>query len=278
MATRRKPAGSEQATTSTPAGDGVGVDGITLRGRLVQFRRGIPGLDAEALKYGETHAKQGGYGILFFFPLVGLGVAHAVYRLGATALYDNQFALLKSCNCGWLYIIVALFNVLTSWLSTYPIYLKNKIFHSPGDMPALDIFELSNLRGPTQQVYKVLSSSANGLPTAEERTRGFVVPESEGLIGQYNRANRSMQHFAENSVGAGARLMCSAFAFPFPTLVTFGFFVCGRVMHQVGYADAKKGYTSLVRVVGMILFTMLLGELPQNGFVLYAGLKALDLL
>ena len=104
----------------------------------------------------------------------------------------------------------------------------------------------------------------------------------QGLIGEFNRTNRSMQHFAENNVATGARLMCSAFAFPFPTFVTFLLFATGRIMHQVGYASGPGGggggvggYSSLVRVTGMILFNMLLGELPQIGFVLYAGLAAL---
>ena len=83
-------------------------------------------------------------------------------------------------------------------------------------------------------------------------------------------------------MATGARLICSAFAFPFPTFVTFLLFATGRIMHQVGYASGPGGggggvggYSSLVRVTGMILFNMLLGELPQIGFVLYAGLAAL---
>ena len=47
--------------------------------------------------------------------------------------------------------------------------------------------------------------------------------------------------------------MCSAFAFPFPTFVTFVFFAVGRLMHQVGYAQ-KRGFVSMVRIAGMILF------------------------
>ena len=257
-------------------------DGITLRGRAVRFTRGLPELDAEALKFGEQHSKNGLIYPVAFIPLVGYGIAHAVYSWGATPLYEKQIAAIKAADCGWMYLIDALFSLLTVWLNAVPVYFKNKLFHAPGDIPALDNFELSNLRGPTQQVYKQLSASANGVPSVEEKSRGYVVVENDGLVGQYNRSNRSMHHFCENNVATGARLICSAFAFPFPTFVTFLLFATGRIMHQVGYASGPGGggggvggYSSLVRVTGMILFNMLLGELPQIGFVLYAGLAAL---
>ena len=255
--------------------DGVSLYGTTLRGKQVQFTRGIPTLDDEALGFGKKHANEGPPFSFVFLPLAGLGVAHAVYSWGSTALYDKQIALLQGAECGWMYIIVVLFVILGLHLNSYPIFFKNKIFHSPGDDAAiLKIPELSNLRGPNQLVYKQLSAASNGVPTDEEKERGYIVVENEGLIGEYNRANRSMHHYVENNVATGARLMCSAFVFPFPTFVTFVLFAVGRILHQVGYTDAK-GYGSWTRIGGFML-SFMFGELPQVGFVLYAGLKTLE--
>ena len=48
-----------------------------------------------------------------------------------------------------------------------------------------------------------------------------------------------------------------------------------RSVISAGSSRIAGGSSSLVLVTGMILFNMLLGELPQIGFVLYAGLAAL---
>ena len=49
--------------------------------------------------------------------------------------------------------------------------------------------------------------------------------------GKYNRANRSMNHFIENSMTVGLAVLMSSYVFPFPTLVTTCVFAFGRIAH-----------------------------------------------
>ena len=74
--------------------------------------------------------------------------------------------------------------------------------------------------------------------TAEEGSA--VVMHSEGDLGRYNRANRSIYHYLENSLGIIASLPLSFFLFPLPTFVALGAFCLGRIVYQLGYT--AKGY------------------------------------
>merc|ERR1719473_1741107 len=68
-----------------------------------------------------------------------------------------------------------------------------------------------------------------------------VILETEGGVGAYNRANRSLTHFIENSLPV---ILCLALAgniFPFPSFVLAAVFTGGRILHQLGYAS-PKGY------------------------------------
>ena len=88
-----------------------------------------------------------------------------------------------------------------------------------------------------------------------------------------------MHNFTENAAGVSARLVLGAFLFPLPTFISCMLFSFGRVLHQVGYADPseKGGFSSGIRMMGYLVFQMLLGDTAQNGFVLYGALKALEI-
>ena len=102
-----------------------------LRDKPVQFSRGLPLLDAQALKMADRYKRE----TYMMFPMInglGLGMAFAVYELGNTQQYDRQIRVLRDNECGWLFICVWLFCNLTLWLNVYPMFYKNKIMHSPG--------------------------------------------------------------------------------------------------------------------------------------------------
>ena len=281
---------------------------IFLRGKPVRFKKGLPVLDEECLRYTRSYNRTSAVAP-FIMHGIGLAMAFAVYKLGDTALYDKQIALLKETNCGWLYLCVVVYSVLVMALNQYPMMHKHKIVHSADDRAAMAIKLLANLSGPNQQIYKQLSCQPNGKPTAEEAARGYIVVENEGPIGAFNRANRSMHNFIEYNPATAARIMCCAFLFPLPTFVTSVLLACGRVMHQarrifaellfssntqhishqmmlmlasaisrqVGYAD-PVGFWSSTRLVGFLVFYTLLAEIPQLGFLLFGALKALDVI
>ena len=63
--------------------------------------------------------------------------------------------------------------------------------------------------------------------------------DEEGDLGVYNRANRSMNHFVENSMPIILSIIMNSYIYPFPTFILICIFVIGRVIHQITYT---KGY------------------------------------
>jgi len=76
---------------------------------------------------------------------------------------------------------------------------------------------------------------------AGSKDTNHIVLDTEGVIGSYNRANRSLTHFTENSLPIVLCIMLSGRVFAFPTFVLTAVFCGGRVMHQVGYASIGYG-------------------------------------
>jgi len=66
-----------------------------------------------------------------------------------------------------------------------------------------------------------------------------VLFQNDGVIGSYNRANRSLAHMIENFGAVLAGLMLAGSCFPFPTFVCACAFGVGRIMHQVGTCQAQ---------------------------------------
>merc|ERR1719440_1845747 len=87
-----------------------------------------------------------------------------------------------------------------------------------------------NLRA-NMQILKIAEQSGTE-PT-------YVVMETDVVIGKYNRANRSLSHFAENGIHFVVLLPFACYILPFATFVLTAIFCMGRVMHQTGYS---KGY------------------------------------
>jgi len=96
----------------------------------------------------------------------------------------------------------------------------------------------------------------------------YVVLETEGVIGQYNRANRSLTHFVENAMHFVLLLPLAMYVQPFPTFILTLVFCLGRVMHQTGYA---VGYGS--HAAGFGLATLATAILAGMNAVI--GVKAL---
>ena len=76
-----------------------------------------------------------------------------------------------------------------------------------------------------------------------------VVLNEDGDIGSYNRGNRSVHHFLENSLPFVASLPITFFLYPIPAFSLLCLFCLGRITHQVGYAN--RGYGG--HVPGFIL-------------------------
>ena len=118
-------------------------------------------------------------------------------------------------------LALVLFQATLIWMNMYPMRYKAGIMTG----------KAGNLRA-NMFIYKLATD------TAEEGSA--VVMHSEGDLGRYNRANRSIYHYLENSLGVIASLPLSFFLFPLPTFVLLCVFCLGRVVYQLGYT--AKGY------------------------------------
>merc|ERR1712107_101374 len=82
---------------------------------------------------------------------------------------------------------------------------------------------------------------------------------TEGPVGSYNRANRSLTHLVENTLPVVLCLVLAGRIFAFPTFILTLAFAAGRIMHQVGYASAGYGGHALGFLVAMVCSVILQG-------------------
>jgi len=159
-------------------------------------------------------------GLLIIPRAIGYGIALAIYKYGKTSLYDKNIAKLGE-DVGYLYIAAVLLGFLSAWLNNYPMMYKTMIMRQNS----------ANLRA-NMMFYKEAGGKADS---------PYVVLETEGPVGAYNRANRSLTHFTENSLSVFVCALLAGYIFPFPTMVLTAIFALGRILHQVGYSS-PKGY------------------------------------
>ena len=194
---------------------------------------------------------------LVFFPLifvgVGTGIAFTIYKKGDTEKYDERITLVNSFDLQWGYLSAFLFSYLVAILNLYPMGYKNRIMRNSS----------GNLRA-NMFIYK---------SAAENSSESRVVLATEGDEGHYNRANRSLYHFAENSIQLALTIGLSSFVFPFPTFILTAILFVGRLIYTVGYTTGGYGghvpgfilvMIAVNTLYGMLLITVFKG---MNGAV-----------
>ena len=127
-------------------------------------------------------------------------------------------------------LALVIFQYTVMHMNGYPGIFKSKIMRGND----------GNLRS-NMFIYK--------LATQQGDEGSAIVMHEDGDLGQYNRANRSIYHFMENSLSLVAALPLSFFLFAFPTFVALCFFCLGRIIYQIGYT--AKGYGG--HVIGFII-------------------------
>ena len=159
------------------------------------------------------------------FPIIstaiGSGLAYLIYRFGDKDKYDTRILAAKELEGQWMTLGLIIFTLTVAWLNMYPMRFKNRFMGDKG-----------NLRS-NMFIYKQ-ATDAEGEGSA-------IVMNADGDIGAYNRGNRSLHHFLENSLPFVASLPVSFFLFPLPTFVLVCVFCLGRIMHQAGYANGGYG-------------------------------------
>merc|ERR1712046_290290 len=147
---------------------------------------------------------------------IGFAGAYAIYTNGKTRLYDKNMAKMEEDE-GYLYAAAVVFGLLVSWVNNYPMLYKTMLMR----------FGSGNLRA-NMMIYKQAGSKADGQ---------YVILETEGPVGSYNRANRSLTHLVENTLPVVLCMVLAGRIFALPTFILTVAFATGRILHQVGYAS-----------------------------------------
>mmetsp|Transcript_105207 Transcript_105207/g.327998 ORF Transcript_105207/g.327998 Transcript_105207/m.327998 type:complete len:220 (+) Transcript_105207:59-718(+) len=176
---------------------------------------------------------------------IGFGIAFAVYVFGAQAKYDRQIDALAAGGLGWIYLSVVAIKVVALCININ-LGLSRKA---------------AKVNVPDQQVYKVY------VPESQSQL-GYVMMETEGVLGTFNRAQRAYQNFLEQLPIFLVVMLLAGYAFAFPAFICALIYGSFRVIAAVGYTKRPKG-----RMAGNIL-GMISQEVLQ-GFLLIAGIKAI---
>ena len=76
---------------------------------------------------------------------------------------------------------------------------------------------------------------------AEGSSESRILMAEDGDEGMYNRANRSLYHFVENSIPLTISIALCAFVYPIPTFVLTVLIFVGRLIYTVGYTLGGYG-------------------------------------
>lgn len=193
--------------------------------------------------------------VLLIVPrLIFLVVAFLIYNYGSKAAYDARIATITSLDLGYLFCGVWAFSLTVNWLNIFPMFPKSQIM--PGNA--------GNLRA-NMLIYKVST------PDYVAKSP-YVVMEDEGMVGEYNRANRSLHHMAENVAATLLNIGLAGYVFPFPMMILLVLFSLGRIWHQIGYSG--KGYGGHGGGFGVALIASTTMEM----LVFFVGLRSLGCL
>ena len=212
---------------------------------------GMPAMSEDEIERAKGPKK---YLFSVVFPMIflglGTGIAFAVYKKGDTAKYDEKISIVNSFDLQWGYLSAFLFSLLVIFLNNYPMGYKGRIMRGTS----------GNLRA-NMFIYK---------SAAENSSESRVVLSTEGDEGHYNRANRSLYHFAENSIQLVLAIGLCSFVFPFPTFILTAILFVGRLIYTVGYTTGGYGG----HVPGFLMVVIVVNTL--YGMLLITAFKAMN--
>lgn len=225
----------------------MGTDNGSKGGKMAA--NGLPDMSPEeksgpsVVKTGATCLTLGVVGAGLSLGLIKSGLVLAPSQAKLDALFSNDLQ--------FVYTAAIILGRLVSFLNFFPMGYKEMILRRSS----------GNLRA-NMSFFK---------PLNETTATTYIGLEDEGDVGKYNRANRSLAHFTENSIPFTGLMLLAGFAFPKATVALTGLFAAGRVMHQTGYSDGGYGSHAL----GFGLATLATGML--EGLVALVALKGMGL-
>ncbi|WP_339136670.1 MAG: MAPEG family protein [Candidatus Electrothrix sp. GW3-4] len=177
----------------------------------------------------------GGFGAPLIF---GIPSALLIHSLNTGAYYNNRVSTFAQLDWQWVLLTAFVFSRLSAFLNLFPMVEKEKAMRSDaGDLRA------------NMKIYKIV----------EDGPRKAVVMNMDGLVGRYNRANRSMENFVENAAPIGINAVLLSLFFPVPVFLLLCVYAGARILHQVQYINA--GYSSYWRGIAYMLGVAVTGTL-----------------
>ena len=196
---------------------------------LIKKETGLPDMGEEEKNKGQS----GGIKALFIAPIfvqgIGLGIGCAIHFLGSKDLYEKRITQLQGYDLQWAYLSAFVFSMLVFFQNFYPMQYKSRVMRT----------DSKNLRA-NMFIYK---------HAAEDSSESAVVLDEAGDAGLYNRSNRALYHFIENSSPMILSIILASFVYAVPIFVLTMIYVVGRIIYSIGYTS--KGYGG--HVPGFIL-------------------------
>ena len=182
-------------------------------------------------------------GVCSMMQAIGCAMAYAVYTLGATSAYSAKLGVAVANEQHWAAAAIAVVGFVIRFVNMWPMVFKEKVMKG-----ALRDEIGANMRS-NPFIYKSVGVS-----------KETVLFENDGVIGKYNRANRSLTHMIENFGSMLAGMSLAGTVFPFPTFICACAFGVGRVVHQTGYAGGygKHGAGFGISTLGQLCLEGLL--------------------
>ena len=184
--------------------------------------------------------------------LLGLGVLIAYFASYAPAsketAINTKIDLLASYDLGWLYLGIFLLQMLQLPLTVLLAHTRKE----------------SKVNVPDQHVYKVMGMMDGSKPPV-----GYVLMETEGVIGRFNRAQRAWMNYGEQFPMLALLYVAAGFVLPIDSFVVVMVFACARIVAAFGYVQGADG-----RRLGTVISVLSLSVL--QGMVLIAAIKALS--
>mmetsp|Transcript_27031 Transcript_27031/g.62644 ORF Transcript_27031/g.62644 Transcript_27031/m.62644 type:complete len:217 (+) Transcript_27031:77-727(+) len=176
--------------------------------------------------------------------MVGQAFAHAIYTFGDTAKTDAKISTVAAQGLGWMYLGMTVMKVANFCVD---LNLGNARFNA-------------KVHNPDQHVYKVYGTG--------EGATGYIQMETEGALGEFNRAQRAHMTNVEGAPWRLVNFLLASFVFPLPAFCCACAAAISRVQSASGYL---KGADKRLSFLGMFANAF------TEGLVLYAGWRALKL-
>jgi hypothetical protein len=155
--------------------------------------------------------------------IIGFAIGLAIYKLGESG-YATKIAALPA-DAAWLYLSACVLGWVTHFVNFFPMFYKQ---------------QLTGMRGNVRANMYIYTTVQEAM-TDDDADNNLVLLVEDGPLGAYNRANRSLHHYTENTWPVVVCMLLAGQCFPVPTFVLLLVFALGRVVHQVGYAESGYG-------------------------------------